>query len=120
MRDQKFRQAAFVYLHVAILYEATAYVMLKSGTLPNRFGPPVLWLIVGGAVGGFIFYALLRWKNAWFARGVWALNALRTPALINGAFFAGDAARMPPSFYIMALVIVIINLGMLARAGWDL
>ena len=40
-RVGKFRQAGFVYLHVAILYEAAVYAMLEAGTLPTRFGPPV-------------------------------------------------------------------------------
>ena len=34
MRATKFRQAAFVYLHVAILYEAAAYAMWRAGRLP--------------------------------------------------------------------------------------
>ena len=37
-RVAKFRQAGFVYLHVAILYEAAVYAMLQAGTLPLRFG----------------------------------------------------------------------------------
>lgn len=116
----KFRQAAFVYLHVALLYEAAAYAMLGGGLLPTRFGPPWIWLVLGAVVAGVIFVGLLRWQNAWFARGVWAIHALRLPALIKGAFFAGADARMPSGFYIMALVVVMINLWMLARAGWDL
>ena len=44
-RARKFRQAAFVYLHVAILYEAAAYVMWREELLPARFGPPWLWLL---------------------------------------------------------------------------
>ena len=71
-------------------------------------------------MAGGIFVGLLRWQNVWFARAVWAIHALRLPALIKGAFFAGAAARTPPDFYIMAIVVVMINLWMLARAGWDL
>ena len=52
-RVAKFRQAGFVYLHVAILYEAAVYAMLGAGALPARFGPPVVWLIGGGAVAAF-------------------------------------------------------------------
>lgn len=120
MRERKFRQAAFVYLHVAILYEAAAYVMFKNGVLPYTFGSPIIWMVLGALVAGFIFYGLLRWQNVWFARVVWALHGLRIPALINGAFLAGAEARMAPSFYLTALVVVMINLAMLARAAWDL
>ncbi|MFN2399962.1 MAG: hypothetical protein ABR543_15190 [Gemmatimonadaceae bacterium] len=122
MREQKFRQAAFVYLHVAILYETAAYVMWRRGVLPSTsWGPAWLWLIAGGLVGVLIFVGLYRWQNVWLARIVWAIHGLRLPALVNGAFFAGSEPRIaPPSFYIMALVVVLINLWMLARAGWDL
>ena len=41
-------------------------------------------------------------------------------ALINGAFFAGADERVVPAFYLTAIVVVMINLWMLARAGWDL
>ena len=87
-RVAKFRQAGFVYLHVAILYEAAVYAMLGAGALPARFGPPVVWLIGGGAVAAFGFVGLYHWRNVWFARILWALNAARTPSLIGGAFFA--------------------------------
>ena len=119
-RVAKFRQAGFVYLHVAILYEATVYAMLEAGTLPLRFGPPVAWLVVGAGVAAFGFVGLYRWRNVWFARILWGLNGLRTPALIGGAFFASPDTLTPPAFYLTALVVVVINLWMLARAGWDL
>ena len=119
-RARKFRQAAFVYLHVAILYEAAAYVMWREELLPARFGPPWLWLLFGAVVAGAIVYGLLRWHNAWFARLVWARHGLRLPALIHGAFFAGAEANAVPAFYLTALIVVMINLWMLARAGWDL
>ena len=119
-RTAKFRQAAFVYLHVAILYEAAAYAMLRSGSLPTRFGSPWLWLVAGAVVAGIVFVGLYRWRNVWFARVVWALHGLRLPALVGGAFFAGPGAVAPPAFYVTAIVVVVINLWMLARAGWDL
>jgi hypothetical protein len=120
MRATKFRQAAFVYLHVAILYEAAAYAMWRAGRLPStRLGPAWLWLILGGIVAGVVFLALLRWQNALFARVVWALHGLRLPSLIHGAFFAG-AGAVPPAFYLTAMLAVMINLWMLARAAWDL
>ncbi len=119
-REAKFRQAAFVYLHVAILYEAAAYVMMRHGLLPSRFGPPAVWLLLAAAVAGAIVFGLLRWRNPWFPRAVWLLHGLRLPALIDGAFFATDQARVVPAFYLTAIVVVMINLWMLARAGWDL
>lgn len=120
MREKKFRQAAFGYLHVAILYEAAAYVMWRHGLLPTRFGPPWMWLLIAAVVTAVVVYGLLRWQNPWFARVVWLLHGLRLPALINGAFFAGAEARVVPSFYLMAIVLVVFNLWLLARAGWDL
>ena len=119
-RVAKFRQAGFVYLHVAILYEAAVSSMLDAGTLPLRFGPPWAWLIGGAALAAFGFVGLYHWRNVWFARILWGLNGMRTPALIGGAFFASPDTLTPPTFYLTALVVVVINLWMLARAGWDL
>jgi peptidoglycan/LPS O-acetylase OafA/YrhL len=116
----KFRHAAFVYLHVSILYEAAAYEMWRASLLPfSRLGPPTLWLVLGAIVALVVFVALLRWQNVHFTRAIWALHALRLPPLIHGAFLAGDKP-IPPSFYITAIVVVVINLWMLARAAWDL
>ncbi len=121
MREKKFRQAAFVYLHVALLYEAAAYVMWQRALLPTtRLGPPWLWLLLGAAVAAIVVYGLLKWQNAWFARAVWLLHALRLPTLIKGAFLASTGAPILPSFYLTGLVVVVVNLWMLARAGWDL
>ncbi len=118
-RATKFRQAGFVYLHVALLYEAAAYGMLRSGLLPERFGSPWIWLGAGALVTAFIFVGLYRWQNVWFARVIWAMHGLRLPKLVQGAFFAAPAAVTPPAFYITAIMVVLINLWMLARAGWD-
>jgi hypothetical protein len=120
MSELKYRQAAFVYLHVAILYEAAAYGMIRAGMLPDRFGSPWLWLLAGGVLAGLIFYGLYKWQNVWFARAVWGIHGLRLPALVGGAFFSTGAEGTPASFYIFAIVAVMINLGMLARAAWDL
>jgi hypothetical protein len=121
MRAAKFRQAAFAYLHVALLYEAAAYAMWRSGRLPHtRLGPAWLWLVLGALVAGLVFLALLRWQNVWFARVIWVLHGLRLPPLVQGAFFAGAAAPMPSAFYVTAIVVVMVNLWMLARAAWDL
>jgi hypothetical protein len=119
-RDRKFRQAGFAYLHVGILYEAAAWVMAQRGELPDRFGPPAVWLLAGAAVVALIFWLLYFKRSVWTARLVWATHALRLPALIGGAFFPAEATRFAPGFYITALIVVVINLVFLARAGWDL
>ena len=115
-RTLKFRQAAFVYLHVALLYEAAAYAMWRRQLLPNTaWGPAWLWFLIGAIVALSVFLALLRWQNVWFAGVVWAVHSLRLPTLIRGAFFADPGAAIAPSFYLTAIVVV-----MLARAVWDL
>ena len=53
-RVEKFRQAGFVYVHVAILYEAAVYTMLGAGTLPTRFGTPWVWLVVGAGIAALV------------------------------------------------------------------
>ena len=121
IRAVKYRQAAFAYLHVSLLYEAAGYAMWRAGRLPfSRLGPPWLWLIIGAGVAALVFLGLLRWQNDTFTRVVWGIHALRLPPLIHGAFFAGANGLMPSSFYIMAIVVVVVNLWMLARAAWDL
>ena len=120
-RALKFRQAAFVYAHVAILYEAAAYVMWRRNVLPaTTLGPGWLWLLLGALVAGAIFYALYARQSIWIARGVWALHGLRLPTLVRGAFFTDASPMMAPSFYLVAMLVVVVNLWMLARAGWDL
>ena len=120
-RARKFRQAAFVYAHVAILYEAAAYAMWRQHVLPGtRLGPPWLWLVLGAVFSGLVFFALYHRQSVWVARTVWLLHGLRLPALMRGAFIAGVSAVMTPSFYLTAIVVVVVNLWMLARAGWDL
>jgi len=121
----KFRQAAIAYLHVGILYEAAVYVFSRQGILPEARGPAEVWLLIGAFFALGIPYALWRWQHRWLALLVWGLGTLRLPALIEGAFFQRahtgiDTAVIPPSFYLTALVVVIINLAFLARAGFDL
>ncbi len=120
-RATKYRQAAFVYLHVAILYESAAYAMWRANMLPaSRVGPGWLWLVLGAVVAVVVFFALLRWQNAIFARVVWAVHALRLPALMGYAFISTTEGAMTRAFYVTAIVAVTINLWMLARAAWDL
>lgn len=118
-RTRKFRQAAFVYLHVGLLYEATVFALARAGLLPTARGPAWVWLGMGAAIVAVVFWGLWRWQNVWFARAIFALHALRLPALIHGAFLQPDGV-LPPPFYTAALPIVLVNLWMLARAGWDL
>lgn len=119
-RTRKFRQAAFVYLHVGILYEAAVFALWREGALPVGRGPAWLWLGLGVGIVAVIFWGLWSWRNEWFARAIWLLQALRLPALIGGAFLPAEGAALGPPFYLTALVVVVINLGFLARAGWDL
>jgi hypothetical protein len=119
-RARKYRQAAFVYLHVGILYLFAVLAMSRAGVLPGERGPAWVWLLVGVVIVALVFWGLWSWQNAWFARAVWAVHALRLPALIQGAWFPAADAALPPSFYLSAVVVVVANLAMLARAGWDL
>jgi hypothetical protein len=119
-RDRKFRQAAFVYLHVGVLYEAAVWVAWRNGVLPMTRGPIGVWMLAGAAIVAVVFWLLWTRRSAWTARVVWALGVLRLPALLQGAFFADAAQRLAPSFYVVALVVVLVNLAALARAGWDL
>jgi hypothetical protein len=119
-RARKFRQAAFVYLHVALLYEMAAYVMWRQDLLPRNWGAGWIWLVAGGLVGGGVFLGLLRWQHQWFARVIWVVHGLRLPTLIHRAFITTDLGPIDPSFYLVAIVVVVINLWTLARAAWDL
>jgi hypothetical protein len=119
-RARKFRLAAFVYLHVALLYEYAAYTMWRSDLLPRNWGPGWIWLILGAVVGGAVFVGLLWWQNEWFARVIWLVHGLRLPSLIEGAFVLTVTRPLAPSFYLTAIVVVVVNLWTLARAGWDL
>lgn len=119
-RSRKYRQAAFAYLHVGLLYEAAVWAMAGAGVLPAERGPVWVWLVAGAAILAVVFAGLWWWQNRWFARIIWALHALRLPALIEGAFLPAADSRLPPSFYLTALVVVVVNLAFLARAGWDL
>jgi hypothetical protein len=117
-RARKFRQAAFFYLHVALLYEAAVYALWRNGTFHEPRGPVELWLVMGAAIALVVFWALWSWQNEWIARVVWALNALRLPTLITGAFLRAHGG-LPSSFYLVALIVIVLNLWLLARAGWD-
>lgn len=117
-RTRKFRQAAIVYLHYGILYWVGARVLLERGFFPTTRGPEWMWLVAGVVVGALVIWGLWWWQNAWFARAVWLLVALRLPTLIDGAFFGG-LAEIPRSLYLVAGFVVLATLWALARAAWD-
>ena len=121
-RQTKFRQAAFVYLHRAVLFEAAAYVMWKQGLLPNtrRGGPPGMWLFIAPVMFGAVFYGLLKWRTPWFYMALWLLEAGLLPTLIHFAFVSTDTGIMSPGFYLTGLVVIVFTMWMLARAVWDL
>jgi len=120
-RAAKFRQAAFVYLHVGLLYEAAAIAMRNYELLPKRFGPPGLYLVLGAVITLLVFAGLYWAQNEWVARIVWGIQAFRLPSLVSRGFFYTLAImRLPPAFYIAALIVVLVSMWMLARAGWDL
>lgn len=125
-RAVKFRQAAIAYLHLGLLYEGAAWIMWRRGLLPAR-QPAWLWagwfwMLVGAAVVAIVVWGLWKWQNVWFARLLWVIGAARIPTLIGGAFFPRIESRLGPhgpTFYLVALVVVLINLWFLARAAWD-
>ena len=117
---RKYRLAAWIYLHVGLLYLAAVWAMAGAGILPAERGPVWVWLAVGTGILAAVFWGLWRWQNPWFARVIWGLHALRLPALIEGAFFPAAGAQLPGAFYLTALAVVLLNLGVLARAAWDL
>lgn len=119
-RELKFRQAALAYVHVGILYEGAAFVMWRRDILPKQFGPGWMWMLIGAAIVAVVVWGLWKWQNAWFARAVWLIHALRVPTLIGNTFFPLADQRLGPAFYGTALVVVVINLWMLARAAWDI
>jgi hypothetical protein len=120
-RERKFRQAAFVYLHVGLLYELAAYVLWRKGFTSHVPGNPLIWFVAGGAIVAVVFTGLWRWRNPWLARVVWAIQAMRLPAVIEGAFLRTPGEGIvPPSFFLVALLVILVNLWALARAGWDL
>lgn len=119
-RARKFRQAAFWYLHVGLLYEGAVVAMWRNGLVNPIRGPIVLWLLLGAAIVTLVFWGLWFRRSVWLARGIWALHALRLPSMIEGAFMPGPDAALPEAFYLTAIVVIVINLWMLARAGWDL
>jgi len=117
-RARKFRQAAIVYLHYAVLYEVGAWVLLQRGLFPATRGPEWIWFVAGAAIAALVIAGLWWWQNRWFARVIWVVVALRLPTLLEGAFF-GSELDVPTALYAAAAIVVLINLWALARAAWD-
>src|SRR5207244_3641695 len=92
---RKLRQAAFIYLHVGVLYEGAVYEMARRGLLVERLDPAWIWLVSGAAIVALVFWALWSRASVWTARVIWALGLFRLPALIGGAFFPEPSARVP-------------------------
>lgn len=118
-RSRKFRQAAIVYLHYALLYWMGAWALWEQGLFPTARGPAGLWFTAGAVIGVALAAALWWWQSVWFARALWALVALRLPALIRGAFLEGGAEDVAPGLYLAAGLVVLVVLWALARAAWD-
>jgi hypothetical protein len=118
-RVRKFRQAAFVYLHVGALYEAAVVVAWRGGHLTLSDATIAIWLGVGAAIVAVVFWALWSKHNAWVARIIWLIGLARLPFIIERAFVEA-VPPFSPLFYMTALVIILVNLAFLARAGWDL
>lgn len=118
-RARKFRQAAIVYLHYALLYWIGAWVLVERDLFPAARGPAWMWFVAGAAIGLGITAALWWWRNPWFARVLWCVVALRLPTLIEGAFFPLPGG-VPPGLHLAAAIVVLVVLAFLARAGWDL
>lgn len=118
-RDQKFRQAAMYYLLVGVVYEAAVFIAWRQGFAPPGRGPVWLWLITGAIVLGLIVWGLWSWRNVWLPRVLWVLNAVRLPFLLGSAYVPAVERQFAPEYYQLQSVLVLINLWMLARAGWD-
>jgi hypothetical protein len=118
-RARKFKQAAFVYLHLGVLYEAAVWAAWRAGVITLGAGTVLSWLVAGAGIVAIVFCALWAKQWVWVARAVWLIGLFRLPALIRGAFFDG-AVQLPAGFYLTALIVVLVNLVFMARAGWDL
>lgn len=118
-RTRKFRQAAFVYLHLGVLYEAAVIAAWRGGALTQGAGIVALWLLAGAAIVAVVFWALWWKQSVWVARVIWVIGIIRLPFVIQSAFVDFDSA-FNPLFYLTALIVLLINLAFLARAGWDL
>jgi hypothetical protein len=95
---RKFRQAAIAYFHYGVLYLFGAYALVERDLFPQARGPEWMWFSGGIAIGAVVVWGLWWWQNPWFA----------------------SAVDVPPGLYLAAGLVVVANLGFLARAAWDL
>ena len=119
-RRRKFKQAAFYYLHTGVLYESAVLEMARRGLLEDQGGIPWIWLFAGAVIVAFVFWSLWSRQSTWVARIIWGLGLFRLPALIGGGFFPDPQTQIPTDFFLIGLFVVLGNLWLLARAGWDL
>ena len=76
---RKLRQAAFVYLHLGVLYESAVFVMARRGMLGDRLGPPWFWLLAGALVVAVVFWALWSRGSVWTAASDLVARPVPTP-----------------------------------------
>ena len=94
--------------------------MYRRGVLAECLGAGVDLALPGSAHRRVSVLGTLEPAERMGRQGNLGSRVARLPWLIGGAFFPLADARLPPSFYLVALVVVMVNLWMLARAGWDL
>lgn len=127
-RRRKYRQAAFYYVGLAVLYDGAVWQFTRHGLLGGRTpsGPVWVFLLLGALIAAVVFYFLWFRENRWVARLVAVLSLGRLVYLIPDAFLrvhpdpVGAPYAASRAFYVTAFVIVAINAWLMARAGWDL
>lgn len=131
-QQTKFTQAAVVYLIYGILYEGFAVLRVWESGLPPgvSISTTATYLIIGALIMLLFPYLINRGYRR-FTQLVAFLVGLRAIALIGvlGGFrlpFFYDREpfflrQMSPDWvYVAALVITLVTLFLLVRAGWDL
>lgn len=108
------------YLLMGVVYEGAVLIAWRNGFAPTDRGPVGLWLVVGAVVLGAIVWGLWTWRNVWLPRVLLVFNAGRVIAVMGPAFVLEAERGFSPAFYQLETVMLLINMWMLARAGWDL
>ena len=80
----------------------------------------LVWLVVGALLGGGLAWALYRWHKPWLPWILWITSAFRLQPLIRHAFVEEVTGQLTRGFYVAAIIVILINMWMLARAAWDL
>lgn len=108
------------YLLVGLIYEASVFVAWREGFAPTHRGPPWLFLFVlAPLVLGFIVWGLWSWRNRWLARVLFVFNGVRVIFVFGPGFVPALERNLSPAFYQLETVLLLANMWMLARAGWD-